>query len=123
MLTSAFRAGSRLVVVLSCVNAGILLLDGLVHSERLSTRYLTVTVASALMFGAIGAATFGLHLSLDKIRGHSIGGNRNVVAELALPWKVVQRVLALMLAFAIVLMASASIAMIGRLRQGFTIFG
>lgn len=123
MLTSVFRAGSRLVAVLSCLDAGILLLDGLVHSERLSTRYLTVTVAAALMFGAIGAAIFGLHWGLDKIRGHPTGSNRNVVAELALPWKVVQLVLALMLAFAIVLMASASIAMIGRLRQGFMIFG
>ena len=123
MLTSAFRAGSRLVVVLSCLNAGILLLDGLVHSERLSTHYLTVTLAVALTFGAIGAAIFGLHWGLDKIRGHPTGGHRTGVAELALPWKVVHLVLALMLAFAIVLMASASIAMIGRLRQGFTIFG
>lgn len=48
-----------------------------------------------------GAAIFGLHWSLDRVRGHPTGGNRTVI----------------------VLMASASIAMIGRLRQGFTIFG
>jgi hypothetical protein len=79
--------------------------------------------SAALTSSAIGAAIFGLHWGLDKIRDHPTGSNRNVFAELALPWTVVHLVLALMLAFAIVLMASASIAMIGRLRQGFTLFG
>jgi len=124
VLTGAFRAGSRLAVALSCLNAGILLIDGLVHSERLSTQYLIVTMMAALMFGAIGAAIFGLHWSLERICGHSTGGgDRITTAELAAPWTVVHLVLGLLLAVTIVLMASALIAMIGRLGQGFTIFG
>ena len=99
MLTGAFRAGSRLAVALSCLNAGVLLIDGLVHSERLSTQYLIVTAVAALMFGAIGAAIHGLHWSRDRIRSHSTGGdNRNVVADLAAPWTVVHLVLGVLLA-------------------------
>ena len=60
MLTSAFRAASRLALALSCVNAGILLRDGLVHAERLSAQYLFIRVVVALIFGAIGAAILGL---------------------------------------------------------------
>jgi hypothetical protein len=124
VLTGAFRAGSRLAAALSCLNAVILLLDGLVHSGRLSTQYLIVTAAAALLFGGIGAAILGLHWGLDRIRGHSTGGgDRNGVAELAAPWTVVHLVLGMLLAVTIVLMASALIAMIGRLGQGFTIFG
>ena len=47
MLTGAFRAGSRLAVALSCLNAVMLMIDGLVHSERLSTQYLIVTMVAA----------------------------------------------------------------------------
>jgi hypothetical protein len=91
---SAFRAGSRLALALSCLNAGILLLDGLVHAERLSTRYRFVTVVVALGFGAIGAAIFGLQWGLDRIRNHpTSGGDRNGVTEPAVPWLVVQLVL------------------------------
>jgi hypothetical protein len=124
VLTGAFRAGSRLAVALSCLNAGVLLIDGLVHSERLSTQYLIVTAVAALMFGAIGAAIHGLHWSRDRIHRHSTGGdNRNVVADLAAPWTVVHLVLGMLLAVTIVLTASALVAMIVRLGQGFTIFG
>jgi hypothetical protein len=124
VLTGAIRAGSWLAVALSCLNAVMLMIDGLVHSERLSTQYLIVTMVAALMFGAIGAAIFGLYWSLDRIRCHLTGGDdRIAVAEMAAPWTVVQLVLGLLLAATIVLMASALIAMIGRLGQGFTIFG
>lgn len=124
MLTRAFRAASRLALSLSCLNAGILLLDGLVHVERLSTQYLFITVVVALTFGAVGAAVFGLQWSLERIRNHATGGgDRSGAAESAVPWMIVHLVLGLLLALAIVLMVSASIAMIGRLRQGYTIFG
>jgi len=124
VLTRAFRAASRLALALSCLNAGILLLDGLVHADRLSAQHLAITAVVALVFGAVGAAIFGLQWSLERIRRHSIDGcDRKPVAGLALPWKVVHLVLGLLLALTIVVMASASTAMIGRLRQGFTIFG
>lgn len=124
MLTRSFRAASRLALALSCLNAGILLLDALVHAERLSAQHFAITVVVALAFGAIGAAIFGLQWSPERIRRHSIDGcDRKPVDRLALPWKVVHLVLGLLLALTIVLMASASTAMIGRLRQGFTIFG
>lgn len=72
----------------------------------------------------VGAAIHGLHWSLDRIRSHSTGGdNRNVVADLAAPWTVVHLVLGMLLAVTIVLTASALVAMIVRLGQGFTIFG
>jgi hypothetical protein len=124
VLTGAFRAGSWLALALACLNAGILLFDGLVHSERLSSQHLVITVVVALAFAASGAAIFGLHWSLERIRKHSTGGgDRSGRAEPAVPWMVARLVLGLMLALTIVLMASASTAMIGRLRQGFTIFG
>jgi hypothetical protein len=40
-----------------------------------------------------------------------------------MPWMVVHLVPGVILAAAAAVMASAAIAMIGRLRQGFTIFG
>lgn len=124
MLTRAFRAASWLALALSCLNAGILLLDGLVHAERLSVQHLAITVVVALVFAASGAGVFGLQWGLESIRRHSIDGcDRKPVDRLTLPWKVVHLVLGLLLALTIILMASASIAMIGRLRQGFTIFG
>ena len=124
MLTGFFRAASWLAVALSGLNVGILLLDGLMHSGRLSTQYLIVTIVAALMFGAVGAAIFGLHWGLDRIRRQSTGGaDRIAVPELATPWAVVHLVLGLLLAVTIVLMAGASVGMIGRLGQGYTIFG
>jgi hypothetical protein len=124
VLTGFFRAASWLAVALSGLNAGILLLDGLMHSGRLSTQYLIVTIVAALMFGAVGVAIFGLHWGLDRIRRQSTGGaDRIAVPELATPWAVVHLVLGLLLAVTIVLMAGASVGMIGRLGQGYTIFG
>jgi hypothetical protein len=118
------RAGTWLTVALSGLNAGILLLDGLVHSGQLPTRYLIVTAAAGLVFGAIGVAIFGLHWSLDRIRSHPTGSvDRTAMAGLAMPWMVVHLVLGVILAISAAVMASAAIAMIGRLRQGFTIFG
>lgn len=124
VLTAAFRAGSWLALAFACLNAGILLFDGLVHAERLSSQHFVITMVVALAFAATGAAVFGLHWSLERIRKHSTGGgDRSATAEPAVPWMVVRLVLGLMLAFTIVVMASVSTAMIGRLRQGFTIFG
>jgi hypothetical protein len=124
VLTGAFRAGSRLAVALSCLNAGTLLIDGLIHFERLSTQYLIVTVVAALSFGAIGVAVLGLHWSLNRIRSHPTSSvNRTAVAELAVPWRVVYLVLGVLMAATVVLMASAAIAMIERLGQGHSIFG
>jgi len=124
VLTGPFRAASWLAVTMSGLNAGILLIDGLMHSERLSSQYLIVTIVAALMFGAVGAAIFGLHWSLDRIRRRSTGGaDRIAVTELATPWAVVHLVLGLLLAVTLVLMAGASIGMIGGLGQGYTIFG
>jgi hypothetical protein len=81
-------------------------------------------MVAALVFGAVGAAIFGLHWSLDRIRRWSTGGADPIaVTELASAWAVVHLVLGLLLAVTIVLMAAASIGMIGRLGQGYTIFG
>jgi hypothetical protein len=124
VLTGLFRAASWLAVALSGLNAGILLVDGLMHYERLRTQYLIVTMVAALMFGAVGAAIFGLHWGLDRIRRRSTGSaDRIAASELAAPWAVVHMVVGLLLAVTIVLMAGASIAMIERLGQGQTIFG
>jgi hypothetical protein len=124
VLVGVYCAGTWLTVALSGLNAGILLLSGLAHSERLAARYLIVTVVVALMFGAIGVAAFSLHWGLSRIRSHPTSSvDRTAVAELAVPWRVVHLVLGVLLAMTVVVMASAAIAMIERLGQGNTIFG
>jgi hypothetical protein len=123
-MTRLFRAVSLLAVAFSCLNAGILMTDLLMHFERLRTQYLIATAVAALMFGTIGAGVFGLHWSLNKIRSHSTSKeDRTAVAELAVPWWVLQIVLGALLSMTVVLAASAAIAMIGRLGQGNSIFG
>jgi hypothetical protein len=119
-----FRVGAWLGAAFSCLNCAILLLDGLVHSERLGTQFLMVTTAAGLMFGLVGVAIVGLHWSLNRIYRHQTGRSEsNVPGNLSVPWTVVHLVLGLLLVIAAALMAGASIAMTARLRQGFTIFG
>ncbi len=123
VLTIAYRAGSWLALAFAGLSAGILLFDGLVHAERLSSQYLAMTVVAALAFAATGAAIFGLHWSLERIRKHSTsGGDGTGTAEPAVPWMVVRLVLGLLLVLTILLMTGALVAMVGRLRQGLTIF-
>jgi hypothetical protein len=111
-------------IVLSGLNVGILLFDVVAHSGRFPSPYPIAPTVVGLLFGAIGVATFGLHWSLGRIHRNSTStGDPTAVAALAVPWKVLHLALGGLLAMGAALMAGASLAMIGRLGQGFTIFG
>ena len=118
---TVFRIAAWLSAALFFLNGGIVLFDGVVHSERLQTQYQITTLIVGVIFVGLSVAIFGPERSLTKI--HRFQAGLKTRGKLVIPWRVVHLILGLAMFVASALMAGVLIVIIERLSQGISIFG
>ena len=119
VLTRIHQLTSSVCIGLAWANGAILLWDGYANE-----RYRGITVAVALLFGVLGGIVLGVERSLsrisrwfDKTSGKSSGSGASG------PWTLLYVCLIFGLLLIVVAMGSGLVAIIGRLQEGFHVFG
>lgn len=72
---TVFRIAAWLCAALFILNGGIVLFDGVMHSERLQTQYQIGTLIVGTIFGGLSVAILGLERSLTMIYRSQAGSN------------------------------------------------
>ncbi len=119
MLKKIHQLTSSVCIGLAWTNGAFLLWDGYANEP-----YRGITVAVALLFGVIGGIAFGVERSLSRIcRCFDQTSGKSLGSETADAWTLLYVCLIFGSLLIVVAMGSGLIAIIGRLQEGFHIFG
>jgi len=119
MLIKIHQLTSSVCIGLAWANGAILLWDGYANEQ-----YRGITVAVALLFGVIGGIVFGVERSLSRIcRCFDKTSVKSSGSETSGAWTLLYVCLISGSLLIVVAMGSGLIAIIGRLKEGFHIFG
>lgn len=104
---------------LAWTNGAILVWDGCINEQ-----YRAITFAVALLFGVIGGIALGVERSLSRIhRCSTKASNEQLNSASASSWALLYVCLLAGVFLLALVMGSGLFAIIGRLQQGFHIFG
>jgi len=118
-LTSIYQLASWGGTVMAWTNGAILLWDGCTNGQ-----YRVITFAVALLFGLIGGIVLGVERSLSRIyRCSDKTFGELSDSESASSWTLLYVCLISGVFLIVVAMGSGLVAIIGRLQEGFHIFG
>jgi hypothetical protein len=119
MLRKIYQLISSVCFGLFWANSAILLWDGYANEQNRG-----ITVAVALLLGVIGAIVFGVEKSLSRIyQCYDKTTDKSSGSETAGAWTLLYMFLIFGLLLIVVGIGSGLIAIIGRLQEGFHIFG
>jgi len=123
LLSNLLRIASWFCVATCLLNAGIIIYDSRT-APVLSMQYRTISLVIGLIYAIIGSGVFFLERNIFAVQQIlNKDGVFEVKHQLAKRWCTLNWILILTVGFVAIVMCLSLTAIIGRMRQGFSIFG